>query len=415
MKSTPLLATVAAAAALAAACGGGGGGGSEVGSGGTGTLSVSLTDNPCYDAVNVTIDRLRVHRSADASDTDAGWTDIALRDEARGRVNLLDLRNGVFLKLGDVTLPAGDYTQLRLVLAENAPGTARPANSVVLPGSTAEIPLSTPSAQRSGVKLIRPFTVAPGQIVELALDFDACRSVVAAGNSGRYNLKPTIEVIPLLDVGRITGVAPAGSLVTAQVATETGAPTVVKATTALAQAPGAQEGPFDLYPLPSGRSYTVVIANAERTTSVVRAVPVERQKETVLSATAAALATDASTPAVPVSGTVITDVPDTGFARVLQRMGDVTVEFAGVPVNAVSGAFAFRLPKGAPKVASWTGTGASTTPSLSSFAVAADAEGRYRIVASDARVTTERVASPDPIDVRAGTAISGVAVDLKTP
>ena len=43
--------------------------------------------------------------------------------------------------------------------------------------------------------------VAPGQMADFVLDFDACKSVVTAGNSGRYNLKPVVSVIPRLVAG----------------------------------------------------------------------------------------------------------------------------------------------------------------------------------------------------------------------
>src|SRR5512134_103396 len=69
------LAACAAAALTLAACGG-----SSESAGGTGTLRVALTDAPAcgYDAVNVTIERVRVHQSSGASDSDAGWTDLVV-------------------------------------------------------------------------------------------------------------------------------------------------------------------------------------------------------------------------------------------------------------------------------------------------------------------------------------------------
>jgi hypothetical protein len=92
------LLTVIASAAMLAACGGGGSG--TTGATATGTLGVSMTDAPScgYDAVNVTVTKVRVHQSSTASDTDSGWTDITL-NPAR-KVNLLNLTNGVLEDLG---------------------------------------------------------------------------------------------------------------------------------------------------------------------------------------------------------------------------------------------------------------------------------------------------------------------------
>src|SRR5206468_10684987 len=96
--------------------------------------------------------------------------------------------------LGETPLPAGHYTQLRLVLVPNS-GSSPLANSVVLSGTTTEIALDTPSGIQSGIKLIHQFTVDSGQRVDLLLDFDACKSVLQTGN-GTYKLKPVIKVIP---------------------------------------------------------------------------------------------------------------------------------------------------------------------------------------------------------------------------
>src|SRR5450759_1277375 len=128
---------------LLAGCGGGGGGS---GGSATGTLSVSLTDAPAcgFDAVNVTVIKVRVHQSSSASDTDAGWTDITL-NPAR-KINLLNLTNGVLDKLGETPLSAGHYTQLRLVLDTSV----ALFNSVVpsTPGGV-ETALVTPSGSQS--------------------------------------------------------------------------------------------------------------------------------------------------------------------------------------------------------------------------------------------------------------------------
>ena len=58
-------------AALLTGCGGGGGGGTALDSG---TLRLGLTDSPScgYDAVNVTVQKVRVHQSSTAADTAAG-------------------------------------------------------------------------------------------------------------------------------------------------------------------------------------------------------------------------------------------------------------------------------------------------------------------------------------------------------
>ena len=175
-------------------CGGGGGGIS--GTGATeGTVIFLITDAPAcgYDAVNVTIDKLRVHASSDAADSDAGWYEVPVVPK---RLDLLTLSNGVVQALGQVSLPAGRYTQLRLVLAQN--GRDAPWANSVVPTGGRETALTTPSAQQSGLKLNVGLDVPAGQALDVVIDFDACQSVVKRGNSGQYNLKPKLTVTPLL-------------------------------------------------------------------------------------------------------------------------------------------------------------------------------------------------------------------------
>jgi hypothetical protein len=97
-------------------------------------LHVAMTDAPScgFDHVYVTVDKVRVNASSTAGDTDSGWTDIAL--PAPQKVDLLSLTNGVLTDLGRAPLAAGQYQQLRLVLAQNQGNTL--ANSVVVSGTT---------------------------------------------------------------------------------------------------------------------------------------------------------------------------------------------------------------------------------------------------------------------------------------
>jgi len=267
---------------VVAGCSGGGDGGSGVApSAQPGTLAVSLTDAPAcgYDQVNVTVSKVRVHQSDSADENTAGWTDIVLSSPRK--INLLNLNdptqlNGALESLGETSLPAGDYTQVRLVLVPNS-GSPNPpfANSIVLEGQTQEIKLDTPSAVRSGIKLVNEFDVPSGQRVDLLLDFDACKSIVVTGN-GRYKLKPVIKVIPFVLNGIEGFVDPAllGSnvVVSAQVGGE-----IVRATV-----PNTQTGKFFLarlpgQPLPGDypANYDVVITADNHVTAVIAAVPVQ--------------------------------------------------------------------------------------------------------------------------------------------
>ena len=308
--------------------------------GSTGTLRVAITDAPAcgFDHVYITVDRVRVNASATASDSDGGWSEVVVTPPQR--IDLLSLTNGVLAELGQAPLPAGQYDQVRLVLTPNGSGT--PANSVV-PTNGAEVPLDTPSAQQSGLKLIHPFTVEPNTVADLVLDFDACRSVVRRGNSGRYNLKPVVAVIPRTTTA-IVGFVPAavsGVTVTAQ-----------KGGVVLKATQPDSTGKFILAPLdPTMGPYDVVFTGMNLTTAVIFGVPVTSGQSTTLGSDLDRVTMPSAT-----SGTVTGSVGpaaarDTAAVRALQAVGSVpAVEVAQMNVDPTTGDYSLLLPTAAPRL-----------------------------------------------------------------
>src|SRR6187402_1697446 len=162
MKPLNLALPLAIAAALA------GCGGSDSS---TGTMRLSLTDAPAcgYDNVWVTVEKVRVHQSGGASDNDAGWSEVVLPTPQR--IDLLTLTNGTLLPLGQTELPAGIYTQMRLVLG-NTPPPGWPAGTLansIKPTGAEETALTTPSGQQSGLKMNVNLDVPAGQVADFAI------------------------------------------------------------------------------------------------------------------------------------------------------------------------------------------------------------------------------------------------------
>jgi hypothetical protein len=377
-----LVRTLAGACALAAlaACGGGGGssGVTDSGNGSSqtaGTLGVSLTDAPScgYDKVYVTVNKVRVHKSASAAETDDGWTDITV-DPAKSRIDLLSLTNGILAPLGQTALEAGHYSQVRLVLNGNSGNGL--ANAVVLTGQTNETPLITPSAVQSGLKLVNEFDIAAGQRAELVLDFDACKSIVARGN-GSYALKPVIKVLPALLNGVDGYVGTATPLTDVHVSAQQDGE-IVSSTV-----PDA-DGHFYLSRLVPGK-YDVVITASSRVTTVVGTVPVSSPTATTTISTKAAPITLLAAPeARKISGTVSFSPASSESAYVAARQAlpagpAVTVRFGMTDANGVytltdlptaalqyapysAGALTFSAPAG-------------VTPGAGKYAVRASAEG----------------------------------------
>jgi len=159
--------------------------------GDTGRLSLSLTDKPTHDykAVYITIQEIFVHAAGDADGT---WTKAL---DVNRTFNLLSLTNGVRKELGIVTLNPGHYTQMRLIIGSvNSDDPAQFANYVVDTGDVVH-EMKIPSGMQTGVKLVQGFDINENSTTELTFDFDAARSVVAAGASQKYLLKPTIHMI----------------------------------------------------------------------------------------------------------------------------------------------------------------------------------------------------------------------------
>lgn len=359
-----------ALALLLAACGGGGGGDLPTATP-TGTLRLALADAPAcgYDSVHVTIDRVRVHQSAAAAEADGGWVEIALA--APRRVDLLTLTNGVLEELGQTALPAGRYTQMRLVLAPNT--AAAPLANAVAPIGAAEVALDTPSGTQSGLKMNVDIEVQAGSVADLVIDFDACQSVVPRGQSGRYNLKPVLRVLPRLAPAgaRIVGhVAPAlaGIAVSAQLA---GVPV-------LSTTPDPVSGRFELYPVPPG-SYSVVLAGAGFATGVITGVPVTADAHTVLNASASPIVLPAGLPRT-VSATIgATPAPESASLRALQTLsGGATVEVLARPALGDGTAVALPLASAAPQVAAYAAGAAAIAWTADT---APTVVGRYTVVA----------------------------------
>ena len=383
IRSTLILSGLITAATISA-CGGGGGDSAPSAPAAPvstmGTLSVGLTDAPAcgFDAVNVTVTKVRVNKSSTAGESDGGWTDITLASPKK--INLLNLTNGVLENLGQASLEAGQYTQLRLVLDANASGTA---NTVVLSGTTAEKPLETPSAAQSGLKLVGVMNVEAGQKSDVVIDFDACKSVVKRGNTGVYALKPVLKMLP----GAINGIG--GFVNTALLAKNVTVSAQQNGVIVSATTP-KPTGEFLLSRLAPG-NYDVVITADNSAAAVIGAVPVaSTTSTTALSTSTAPLALAASTTA-SIGGTVTMTPPSTTEAAYVAAKQSfaagptVTIKYQGADL--ATGAYTIaNLPVAAPQYATYNATLPLT------FAPAANVTGgTYRVEASAAGYAAKSV------------------------
>ncbi|MGY6558783.1 MAG: DUF4382 domain-containing protein [Nitritalea sp.] len=154
---------------------------------GAAQVNIFLVDAPAdFDEVWVEVLAVELRpRQNGPEEDERAWIRFPYENEAEGMLNLLTLTGGRSEQLASLEVPAGDLAQIRLILGDN--------NFLMRGGQ--RIPLTTPSAQQSGLKLNLNMPLSPGGTYDLVLDFDVDRSIVRAGNSGMFILRPVLHVV----------------------------------------------------------------------------------------------------------------------------------------------------------------------------------------------------------------------------
>lgn len=309
----------------------------------TGSMRLAMTDTPAcgYDHIYVTVLGAKVHRNANAVDGDEGWYHFTVPGLPK-RIDLLALSNGVLEELGQTPVPSGSYSQLRLLLGSS--GAQAPfAHSVVVSGGAGgpavEHLLSTPSAQQSGLKLNVNLVVQANQLADFVLDFNACKSVVVAGNSGKHLLKPVMAVFPRVATGMaVDGFVSNWTARTAVSLQLNGA--VVRSTL-----PDAN-GYFVLpYLATTGSGFDLVVSTPDRRTQVVTAVPVTATTITRVGSSALPIVLGASASQVLSGATSLgLAVPDATLDVSQEVAVGKSVELATRRADSETGAYRFELP-----------------------------------------------------------------------
>ena len=160
---------------------------------GTASVSLRLTDSPFSDAqsVLVTFSSVSVHRTGSAFST------IPFAGGATSRIcDLKKLENGANDMLGTEGVPAGDYTQIRLIVASavlyfDNPSTGPACAPAITAPAGASAAVTIPSGD---VRLNRPFTLAANTATTVLLDFDGDQSIRET-SAGVYSMTPVINVV----------------------------------------------------------------------------------------------------------------------------------------------------------------------------------------------------------------------------
>lgn len=186
-------------------CGGGDGGGGPA----SGSISLNLTDAPIDGASEVVVvfSGIELHQAGGATTT--------IDFSAPKSIDFIKLQGGVTSALTqDAAVPAGNYDWMRLkVLAtKNSQG-----ESYIKLLTGQQYPLWIPSGAETGLKLVRPFTVAQGSVTRLVIDFDLRKSITAPpGQDPNYVMRPALRLLDQLQVGKITATVDLAALAAAQ-------------------------------------------------------------------------------------------------------------------------------------------------------------------------------------------------------
>ncbi len=353
---------------------------------GMAAVKVTLTDPATceaptgpFSAVWVTISDVQANISSTAGATDSGWVDLTpslTQNKQAVQVNMLALANSgatqcLLAHLGDnMELQAGNYQQIRLILASSTSGltltsannastsvfattdqcsSTGAANCVQLASDSSFHALQLSSEAQTGLKIPSGqiagggISISAGETKDLNIDFNTCASIVKEGN-GMYRLKPVLTA----GVVSTTSTSMNGKVVDA-----TGA-AVAGATVALEQPDGtkdssgnpidrivlatvtASDGTWVICPVPAstyGNTYDVVIIGSNATgmlsPTIVTGVSVGSTVGTIKLNAAAAALTSAANTAGTLSGQV-TSVNASSAGVVIDAALSVLETFSGV-------------------------------------------------------------------------------------
>lgn len=165
-----------------AGCGGGGGGESSPAAAQTGTVAVFVKDGPAeqFEHIWVTITQVEL--------LPVSGSPVVIYDNPSGcRIDILDHRDEDFLLKIHRSVPAGQYSKIRLLVTD--------IDLMPASGSTIVTDVKLPSG-KIDLNPQGPFTVAPGGTLTVRLDIDANKAIHAhpSGDPNRYIFRPVIFV-----------------------------------------------------------------------------------------------------------------------------------------------------------------------------------------------------------------------------
>ena len=167
------------------------------------TMNLGITDGPVASASAVVISFTGVELQPSG-----GGSAVTFNFNSPQTINLLNEQNGNEASLlNGVSVPAGNYDWIRLLLNVSSSGTV--ANSYIEING-AQYPLVIPSGAQTGLKLVQGFTMTANQVANFTIDFMLQQSITAppgltsGGGTQDYLLKPALRLINNVQAGTIS-------------------------------------------------------------------------------------------------------------------------------------------------------------------------------------------------------------------
>ncbi len=150
---------------------------------GDATIELRLIDAPPDDVKQVVVSIASVE-----AHVQSGW--ITLTNKPF-QIDLLRLQNGAFYSLGLAKLPPGKVGQIRLILQKDAA-------DYIVDKDGINHPLTVPSGEQTGIKLVGGFNVPACGVGHVTIDFDGKKSlqVHAKGNGAgdEWIMRPVVRI-----------------------------------------------------------------------------------------------------------------------------------------------------------------------------------------------------------------------------